>query len=119
MKTLDQAIAWVIAAIGVLHASTTWIVYKQFSMSAVWFFDAAVVLWMTAALNLLRIRYATVAPGIRITSIGANLLVLATVVTVALRSKAAQKPAGLAFCLLILMATFFSLRRTPARPAAF
>jgi len=117
MKTFDQVIAWAIGTVGGLHAITTWIVYKQFSMSAVWFFDAAVVLWMTAALNLLRIRYAAVAPSIRITSIGANLVVLATVLTVALRSKAAQKPTGLAFCLLILIATVLSLRKAPARPA--
>src|SRR5262245_48350659 len=71
MKILDQVVAWAIAAIGMVHAGATWVIYKQFSMSAVWFFDAAVVFWLTAALNLLRIRYAAVAPGIRITSIGA------------------------------------------------
>ena len=112
MKSFDQVIAWTIATIGVLHAGTTWLIYKQFSMAAVWFFDAAVVLWFTAALNLLRIRYATVAPGIRVVSIGANLLVLATVLTVALRSKTAQNLTGVAFCLLILLAAVLSLRKS-------
>ena len=113
-KAPDQGTAWAIAGIGVLHAAATLSIYKQFSMAAVWFFDAAVVLWLTAALNLLRIRYMAVAPGVRYVSIGANLVALATVMTVAAQSKPAQNVRGALFCLLILAATIFSLRQPRA-----
>lgn len=115
LKRLDQVAAWGIAAIGVLRASATPLAYKQLSMSAVWFFDAAVVLWLTTALNLLRIRYWAMAPGVRFASVSANVVLLAILLTVLIHTKSAQNLSGAVFCPLVLLPTILSLRARHGR----
>jgi len=47
------ALAWLIAAIAVLHMATTWQLSSATAFTKVWFFAAGVAMAQTAALNLL------------------------------------------------------------------
>lgn len=81
MRTLDALFAWLILGFGALHCAVAFGKYDRLSDDALWFFSGGLALLLLAALNLLRVRYAGVAPGVRRVCIAANLALLGFAVT--------------------------------------
>lgn len=117
MKILDQIAAWALLAIGVLHCALTPFIYKQYSEDAMWFFTAGLALIQMAVLNLLRIRYATVAAGVRTVSIGVNLVTMLTVLAMAPFMHVTKSPLAWLLIALVVIPTFLSIMRSqPTKP---
>jgi len=117
MKILDQIAAWALLAIGAFHCAMTPAIYKQYSEEVIWFFTAGLVLILTAVLNLLRIRYATVAAGVRTVSIGVNIVTMLTVLAMAPFMHVTKNPLAWLLIALVVIPTFLSiLRSEPTKP---
>lgn len=82
---LDRVVAWLLFGFGGLHLAFTPKVDPQFGMDGIWFASAGLLLMLVAAVNLLRVSYATIAPGVRVVSMVANLVLLLLIITVATR----------------------------------
>lgn len=113
MRLLDRLVAWAIFSVGVVHCLYTFRLYKELSSAALWFFSGGLLLIYLAGFNLLRVRYASVAPGSRLVCLGANLAALAFAVVYATRQGAAvlRDPPSVALLVLLAVATAFSSAR--------
>jgi len=107
MKTLDAVFAWFILGFGVLHSVAAFDKYDSLSADALWFFSGGLALLLLAGLNLLRIRYAAVAPGVRTVCIAANLAFLGFALTyfAARLSTSLNSPGGWLLLAVLLGAT--------------
>ena len=70
-------LAWLLAAIGVLHLATTWQLSSSTAFTRVWFFGSGIAMVQAAALNLLNRSYGHSAAGLRWATRGFNVLLLA------------------------------------------
>ena len=70
-------LAWLLAALSVLHMATTWRLTSATTVTKVWFFSAGVAMAQTAALNLLHRRYGRSAAALAWVTRGSNALLLA------------------------------------------
>ena len=120
MRTLDKIAAWLLLLMGAIHGSATFLVYKTFDINAIWFFSAAIAMWLTAAFSLLRISYAALVPPLRWVALAANLLLLALDVAIAAVVPLRSNPQVTLLAVLLLLGIAFSLRApypaSPARP---
>ncbi len=120
MKLLDKIVAWLLLLMGTIHAGVTFRVYKTFDLNAAWFFSTAIAIWLTAALNLLRISYGGSAPGLRWVALIANLLLLGLDVAIAAVVPLRSNPQVIVLAVLLALGIVFSLRAphatSPARP---
>lgn len=116
---LDRGTAWLIFAVGVLHCGMTFLLFDHYSEGAMWFFSAGLAMIYCAALNLLRVRYAGVAPGLRAACIAANLSLLAFILVyvVGKGGRSLRNPGVLLFVFCAFAATSFSLFRARPVPA--
>lgn len=80
MERLDRITGWLIFGIGMLHCGVTFLLFKGYSDAAMWFFSGGLAMMYSAALNLLRVRYADVAPGLRKVCAAVNFSLLAFIV---------------------------------------
>lgn len=71
------ALAWLIAAIAVLHMATTWQLSSATAFTKVWFFGAGVAMAQTAALNLLHRLHGRSALSLAWVTRSSNALMLA------------------------------------------
>jgi len=71
------ALAWLIAAIAVLHMATTWKLANATAFTKVWFFAAGVAMAQTAAFNLLHRLHGRSARSLAWTTRASNALMLA------------------------------------------
>ncbi len=55
MKTTDRIFAWIVLLLGSVHCAVTFVVYKIFTVEAVWFVSGGLVQIFGALLNLVRI----------------------------------------------------------------
>lgn len=119
MDRLDSANAWLLCGFGVLHCSVTFIIAASATEAAFWFFSGGLALIYCAALNLLRVRYAAVAPGLRRVCAAANVSLLGFIAAYLLAQgwRAFQNPAAGILTAAALAATAFSLLRRPANQA--
>jgi hypothetical protein len=111
MRILDQILAWLLLLFACLHGAITFAVFHEFTMDSAWFFSAAIAMALTGALNLLRIRYASAAPGVRLVSIAANFILLAFTAAVATRVPMAHNPQIFAVGAVLAAASVLSLRK--------
>jgi hypothetical protein len=88
-------------------------VYPQFGLAAIWFFGAGLFMMLVGAINLLRIRYAGAAPGVRIVCIVANLVLLAFLIAIAFTVTLKQNPQVIIFLVLAALLTISSVMRRP------
>lgn len=70
-------LAWLLAAIGVLHMATTFGLHAATPFTRIWFFGTGIAMAQCAALNLLHRTYGRSALGIRWTTRGFNIVILA------------------------------------------
>ena len=110
MKTLDKAAAWLLLLMGMIHAAMTFRIYKTFDLNVAWFFATAIAIWLTAALNLLRISYGGSVPALRWVAMIANLLLLALDVAIATVVPLRSNPQVSVLGILLALGIAFSLR---------
>jgi len=116
MERLDRSNGWLLFAIGILHCSVTFVIAAAPTETAFWFFSGGLALVYCAALNLLRVRYGAIAPGVRRACAAVNLSLLAFVVAylAAQGLGAFRNPGTGVLTASALAATAFSLFRKPA-----
>ena len=119
MNRFDRASAWLLFGIGLLHCSVTFIIAESPTETALWFFSGGLALIYFAALNLLRVRYAAVAPGLRRVCAAVNLSMVGFIAAflAAQGFRAFRNPAAAVLTASALAATAFSLFRKPAAPS--
>jgi len=119
MERLDRLTGWLMFAVGVLHCSVTFIIAASPTETAFWFFSGGLALIYCAALNLLRVRYAAMAPGLRRVCAGVNvsMLVFIAAFLAAQGFRAFRNPAAVVLAASALAATAFSLFRRPSAQA--
>ena len=115
MSRLDKFVGGCLTALGVVHISATPLSFPRLNESAGWFISGGLALIFCGALNLLRERYAIVAPGVRRVSMVANVavFVLACTFVIASGRSAIRSPKAYFLLLTIVSATVFSFRRPP------
>ena len=69
-------LAWLLAALSVLHMATTWRLTAATTVTKVWFFSAGVAMAQTAALNLLHRKHDRPAAALAWVTRGSNALLL-------------------------------------------
>jgi hypothetical protein len=106
MRRLEGAIAWLLVVTGTLHSALTPIVHPPFDEDAMWFLGTGLAMTFAGVLNVLRLRYAAVAPGVRWAAIAANVAMAAYVVLMIPATGAAALRSGRS---LGLMAAVFAL----------
>ena len=119
MERLDRLNGWLLFAVGVLHCSVTFIIAAAPTETAFWFFSGGLALIYCAALNLLRVRYAAVAPGVRRVTAAVNVSLLAFIFAylAAQGLGAFRNPGAVVLTASALAATAFSLFHRPAARA--
>ena len=110
MKILDKVAAWTLLLMGMIHAGVTFRIFKTFDLNAAWFFSTAIAIWLTAALNLLRISYAGSAPAVRWVALIANVLLLALDAAIATAVPLRSNPQVSVLAVLLALGIAFSLR---------
>ena len=115
MRIVDIVAAWLVLILAVIHCALAPKVYPQFGMVVIWFLGAGLFMMLVAAINLLRIGYAGVAPGIRVVCIVTNLVLLAFVVALASIVALKQNPQVIISLVLAVLLTIFSIVRRPVR----
>ena len=66
--------AWVLIVLGCLQWIATPLLFKTADEPAYWFFGGGLTLALVRALNLLRLRYGSIAQGVVVVSVIANVL---------------------------------------------
>ncbi len=74
MKRLDQALAWVLTVLGIIHCALTPLGYRSLTLAAVWFFGTGTALIFAGLLNMIRIRHGRGLASLRSACIAANAL---------------------------------------------
>ncbi len=115
MKIFDAVVAWLVLVLGCIHCAFTHAAYPKFSLGLLWFVSAGMLMILLAAVNLLRIRYAAVAPGLRVICIISNLVLLAWAVSFAFALPVTKEPQVIVSIVLIALLAIFSIVRRPGR----
>lgn len=115
MKIFDTVVAWLVLVLGAFHCAVTPKAYPGFTLAALWFVSAGLLMILLAAVNLLRIRYAAVAPGVRAVCIAANVVLLIWAAGFAVVLPVTKKPQVIVSIVLIALLTVFSIVRRPER----
>ncbi len=111
MKTLDIVISWLLIAFGALHASLTRRVHPDIDINAVWFASGGLLIIAVGALNLLRAAYSSVAKGVYVVSVIANIVLLALMLLIATLLPMRSNPQVLVGLILAALLTAFSVLR--------
>ena len=107
MKVADLVVSWLIIFMGVLHASDA---PHKFSTDSLWFLSGSLSLFLAASINLLRSRYAAVAPWLRFFCVMMNLVLAGFAFALGKAEGHITGPAGIVM-VLFLLAAVLSLRR--------
>ena len=76
INRIYAVLAWVLAATGVFHLVTTWLLTNQTAFTRVWFFGAGIAMIQGAVFNLLNRVYGQNATGLRWVTRASNGLLL-------------------------------------------
>jgi hypothetical protein len=110
VKTLDWLGAIVVFALGVVHCALTPVIYRPFSLSALWFFAAGLALVFAGMLNVLRLK-GPGSPLLHSFSSVANASLLLVAVLFALKVNLAHNPQGVVLLIASAGEFLFSLTR--------
>jgi Na+/melibiose symporter-like transporter len=112
LRTLDIILGWVLIAFGALHTSLTRKVHPDIDINAVWFASGGLLIIAIGVLNLLRVAYGSVAKGVCVVSVIANLVLLVLMLFIAALLPMGSNPQILVGLILAALLTAFSgLRR--------
>ena len=119
MRTLDIILSWLLIAFGAAHTALTRKVNPDMGINAVWFASGGLLMIAIAAFNLLRVAYGSVAKGVCVVSVIANLVLLLMMLFIATRLPMRSNPQVLVGLILAALLTAFSvLRRAGHVPAS-
>ena len=77
MSRIYALLAWLLIALAGLHMATTWRLSTATVFTRVWFFAAGIAMAEAGVMNLLNRGYGRTAPGLRWSTRGVNLVMLA------------------------------------------
>jgi len=100
---------WALTMLGIIHVAATPVFHDRLTGAALWFASGGVAMSVTGGMNVLRVLYAGVAPGVRYACIAANLAMLVLASTFAWRAGAAMVNSPQYGVLLVLVAMVFAL----------
>ena len=111
MRTLDIIIGWLLIAFGVVHISLTRRVHPDIDINAIWFASGGLLMIIIGALNLLRVAYSSVAKGVYVVSVIANIVLLLLMLFIATRVPMRSNPQVLVGLIFAALLTAFSVLR--------
>jgi hypothetical protein len=111
LKTLDIIVAWILIAFGVVHVSLTRRVHPNLDINAIWFASGGLLMIATGALNLLRVAYSSVAKGVNVVSVIANVVLLLLTLFIATLIPMRNNPQVVVGLILAALLTGFSVLR--------
>jgi hypothetical protein len=111
LRTLDIIIGWLLIAFGVVHISLTRRVHPDIDINAIWFASGGLLMITIGALNLLRVAYSSVAKGVYVVSVIANIVLLLLMLFIATRVPMRSNPQVLVGLILAALLTAFSVLR--------
>ncbi|MFZ0704479.1 MAG: hypothetical protein WAM71_02665 [Candidatus Korobacteraceae bacterium] len=111
MRTLDIVIGWLLIAFGAIHIALTRRVHPNLDIDAIWFASGGLLIIAIGSLNLLRVAYSSVAKGVRVVSVIANIVLLALMLWIATLLPMRRNPQVLIGLILVLLLTVFSVLR--------
>jgi hypothetical protein len=110
MKVADKIVAWLLTVAPLAHLALT---PRQFTPSAIWWVAGGLLMILAGILNLLRIRYAAIAPGVRLVSMITNIVMALFALAIGLAANQLLGPPG--FTLVLYLAAFaFSFQSSGA-----
>lgn len=113
MRRLDIIVGWLLIAFGAVHTSLTRRIDPSIGINAIWFASGGLFMITIGVLNLLRVAYSSVAKGICVVSVIANIVLLLLMLLIASRLPMRSNPQVVAGLILAALLTAFSvLRRT-------
>jgi hypothetical protein len=111
LRTLDIIIGWLLIAFGVVHISLTRRVHPDIDINAIWFASGGLLMITIGALNLLRVAYSSVAKGVYVVSVIANIVLLLLMLFIATRVPMRSNPQVLVGLIFAALLTAFSVLR--------
>jgi hypothetical protein len=109
---------WLLIAFGVAHTSFTRRVDPNIGMNAIWFASGGLLMITIGTLNLLRVAYSSVARGVYVVSVMANIVLVLLMLLIATRLPMRSNPQVLVGLLLAALLTAFSVLRRAGRSQA-
>lgn len=111
MKTLDIILAWVLIAFGALHLALTRTVHPTLDIDTVWFMSGGLLIIAIGVLNLLRVAYGSVAKGVLVASVIANIVLLLLMLLITTVLPMRGNPQIVVGLVLAVLLTGFSVLR--------
>jgi hypothetical protein len=111
VRTLDIVIAWILIALGATHIALTRKVHPDIGIDAVWFASGGLLIVTIGVLNLLRVAYSSVAKGVYLVSVIANIVLLLLMLFIATLLPIRSNPQVLIALILAALLTAFSVLR--------
>ena len=115
MRLIDIITAWLLIAFGALHLSLTRRVHPNLDIDTIWFASGGLLIIAIGALNLLRVAYGSVAKGVRVVSVIANIVLLALMLLIATVIPMRGNPQVVVGLVLTVLLTAFAVLRHPSR----
>ncbi len=111
MKKIDVVVGCLLIAFGAVHLSLTRKFDPTIGMNALWFASGGLLIITVGALNLLRVAYTTVAKGVYIVSVIANVVLVLLILFMATRVPMRSNPQVLVGLILAGLLTALSVLR--------
>ena len=111
MRTLDIILGWLLIGFGAAHTALTRRVNPEIGINAIWFASGGLLIITIGALNLLRVAYSSVAKGVYVVSVMANIVLLLLMLFIASRLPIRSNPQVLLGLILAALLTAFSVLR--------
>lgn len=111
MRRIDISVGWLLIAFGAVHLSLTRRVHPEIDINAVWFASGGLMIITIGALNLLRVAYSSVAKGVHVVSVIANVVLLALMLFIANLLLIRSNPQVLVGLVLVALLTALSVLR--------
>ena len=111
LRRIDISVAWLLIAFGAVHLSLTGKVHPEIDIDAIWFASGGLLIITIGATNLLRVAYSSVAKGVYVVSVIANIVLLALMLFIANLLPVRSNPQTLVGLVLAALVTAFSVLR--------
>ncbi len=115
LRRIDIIVGWLLIAFGAVHLSLTRRVHPDIDINAIWFVSGGLLIIAIGVLNLLRVAYGSVAKGVYVVSVIANIVLLALMLFIATLLPIRGNPQVLIGLILAVLLTAFSVFRHAGR----
>ena len=115
MRRIDIIVGWLLIVFGAVHLSLTRRVHPDIDINAIWFVSGGLLIIVIGVLNLLRVAYGSVAKGVYVVSVIANIVLLALMLFIATLLPIRGNPQVLVGLILAVLLTAFSVFRHAGR----